>query len=177
MRSERGVDASGLPRLPVVHEFYERIVCTQDLSVSTNDDAAAALQSYALDWWVDGGTRGGRLHIYDREMLVDDEVERATAPEWGAEQDSDSGADWLAGRQEARAIRPRHQRPQERFDTNFGEKSRTQHLHVKPRGPMPQMQSNMSQQDLSERQVGVIPKQRIYDMNPGYRQAISVFEN
>ena len=113
-------------------------------------------------------------------MLVDDADERAPAREWSAEQDSDSGADWLAGRQEARAVRPLHQRPQERFETDFGEKSREQHLHVKPRGPLPQMQSNMSpmpQQDLSERQVGVIPKQRIYDMNPGNRQAISVFEN
>ena len=179
MRNERGVDASGLPRLPVERALYERIVRTQDLSGGTEDNAAAARRSYALDWWVDGGTRGGRLHIDDREMLVVDD-ERAPAPEWGAEQDSDSGADWLANRQEARAVHPLHQRPQERFDTDFGENSRAQHLHVKPRGPVPQMQSNMSpmpQQDLSERQVGVIPKQRIYDMNPGNFQNISIFEN
>ena len=35
----------------------------------------------------------------------------------------------------------------------------------------------MPQQDLSERQVDVIPKQRIYNMNPGNLQAISVLGN
>ena len=174
MGSARDVDASGLPRLPVERSLYERIVRTQDLSGGAEDDAAAARRSYALDWWVDGGMRGGRLHIDDREMLVDDE--RTTpAPEWGAEQDSDSGAESLTGRHE---IRPLYQRPQKHFASDFGENSRAQHLHLKPRGPVPQLQSNMSpmpQQDLSERQVGEIPKQRIYDMNPGNCQAISVF--
>lgn len=158
--------ATGLPRLPVERALYERIVRTYDISQA--DEVAAVRRSYALDWWVDSGTRGGRLHIDDREMHIDDESE----PEWNSElQDGDTELLDQPERatQKARSIGRLGALNQKVFgysDPEEDTRIQSQHLH-NPK-PSPQQVSSQKQQLApSELEFGVNPKQRVYDMNPG----------